>query len=127
MKFWELTSIFRTEPHILDTVLSNPQWLPFQSAYAQFSALVATQDRTIQDAEVPAALARAVASQTQLRFRYYPEMKLLRLFEPDFFPEQASQELNALEVYERFGGSCMEEVLEKGSCVVMPASPSLPH
>ena len=127
MKFWELTSIFRTEPHILDTVLSNPQWLPFQSAYAQFSALVATQDRTILDAEVPAALARAVASQTQLRFRYYPEMKLLRLFEPDFFPEQASQELNALEVYERFGGSCMEEVLEKGSCVVMPASPSLPH
>ena len=120
MKFWELTSTFRTEPHILDTVLSDPQWLPFQSAYAQLSTLVATQNRTILYAEVPDALARAVASQSQLRFRYYPEMKLLRLLEPDFFPEQVSQALNALEVYNRFGGSCMEEVLEKGSCVVMP-------
>jgi len=120
MKFWELTSIFRAEPHILDAVLSDPQWLPFQSAYAQFSTLVAAQDRTILDAEVPDALARAVASQSQLRFRYYPEMKLLRLLERDFFPEQVSQELNALEVYDRFGGSCMEEVLEKGSFVVTP-------
>ena len=91
-----------------------------QSAYAQLAAIVAAQDRTILYAEVPDALARAVASQSQLRFRYYPEMKLLRLFEPDFFPEQVSQELNALEVNDRFGGSCMEEVLEKGSCVVTP-------
>ncbi len=120
MKFWELTSTFRTEPHILDVVPSDPQWLPFQSAYAQFSTLIATQDRTILDAEVPDALARAVANQSQLRFRYYPEMKLLRLVEPDFFPGQISQELNALEVYDRFGGSCMEDVLEKGSCIVTP-------
>lgn len=120
MKFWELTSIFRTEPHILETVLSDPQWLPFQSAYAQLAAIVAAQDRTILYAEVPDTLASAVASQSQLRFRHYPEMKLLRLLEPDFFPEQVSQELNALEVYDRFGGSCMEEVLEKGSCVVEP-------
>lgn len=120
MKFWELTSTFRTEPHILDAVLSDPQWLPFQSAYTQFSTLVAAQDRTILDTEVSDALARAVASQSHLRFRYYPEMKLLRLLEPDFFPEQVNQELNALEVYDRFGGSCMEEVLEKGSCVVTP-------
>lgn len=126
MKFWQLTSIFRTEPHILNTVLSDPQWLLFQNAYTQFSTPIATQDRTILDAEVPAALARAVASKSQSRFRHYPEMKLLRLFEPDFFPEQVSQELNALEVYDRFGGSCMEEVLEKGSCVVIPASLSLP-
>ena len=118
MKFWELTSTFRTEPHILDAVLSDPQWLPFQIAYTQFSTLVATQDRTILDAEVPDALARSVASQSQLRFRHYPEMKLLRLLERDFFPGQVSEELNALEVYDRFGGSCMEEVLEKGSCVV---------
>jgi hypothetical protein len=120
MKFWELTSTFRTEPHILDAVLSYPQWLPFQTAYAQFSALVVTQDRTILDAEVPKALVHAVAMQSQLRFRYYPEMKLLRLVESDFFPGQVSQELNVLEVYDRFGGSCMEEVLEKGSCAVTP-------
>lgn len=117
MKFWELTSTFRTEPQILNTVLSAPQWLPFQSAYAQFSTPIATP---MWDAEVPDALARAVAGQSQLRFRHYPEMKLLRLLEPDFFPEQVSQELNALEVCDRFGGSCMEEVLEKGSCVVKP-------
>lgn len=120
MKFWELTSTFRTEPHILDTVLSAPQWLPYKTAYTQLSTLIATQDRTILYAEVPDALARAVASQSQLRFRYYSEMKLLRLLEPDFFPKQVSQELNALEVYDRFGGSCMEEVLEKGSCLVKP-------
>lgn len=117
MKFWELTSIFCTEPQILNTVLSAPQWLHFHSAYTQFYTPIAS---SMWDAEVPDALARAVASQSQLRFRYYPEMKLLRLSEPDFFPEQVSQELNALEVYDRFGGSCMEEVLEKGSCVVEP-------
>lgn len=120
MKLWELISTFRSEPHILDAVLSDPQWLPFQTAYTQFSTLIATQNRTMLDAEVPDALAQAVASQSRLCFRHYPAMKLLRLLEPDFFPEQVSQELNALEVYERFGGSCMEEVLEKGSCVVKP-------
>lgn len=120
MKLWELLSIFRTESHILNAVFSAPQWQQFQTAYTQFSALIATQNRTMLDAEVPDALARAVASQSQLCFRYYPEMKLLRLVEPDFFPEQVSQELNALEVHDRFGGSCMEEVLEKGSCIVKP-------
>ena len=59
-----------------------------------------------------------LVERSHLRFRHYPEMKLLRLLEPDFFPGQVSQELNALEVYDRFGGSCMEEVLEKGSCIV---------
>ena len=70
MKFWQLTSTFRTESHILDAVLSDPQWLPFQSAYTQFSTPIATP---IWDAEVPDALARAVASQSQLRFRHYPD------------------------------------------------------
>lgn len=115
MKFWELISAFRSETPILTTVFFDPQWHKFQTWYTQSSALINTQNREILDAEVPDALARAVASKSALRFWYYPDMKLLRLAKFDYFPEQARQMLTALEVYDRFGGSWIEEVLEKGS------------
>ncbi|MBN1936693.1 MAG: hypothetical protein JW934_18680 [Anaerolineae bacterium] len=115
MKFWELTSAFRDRPDILVQVFSEPTWHKYLKWYRELDRLVAAQDRQVLDASIPLELSRQIAALYPVRFYFYTEMHLLREATIDRFPDVPHIELTALQVHDRFGGSVIEEVFEKGS------------
>lgn len=118
MKFWELTSAYRSELEVLETVLKNPKWQVYNNWYQSLNRLVSAQNRTILDSEIPKELARETAAKSQQKFLYDPELKVLRKLSQHYDVGKLSQILTALEVTDRFGGHYIEEVFEYGSCRV---------
>lgn len=111
MKFWELTSAFRSENNILEFILGKPQWKEYGDHFQNFSSLVKEQNRAILDQSVPDELIKEVCQMSKLKFYLYDtNLRSTKLFGDDNF-----QELSSLEVFLKYGGSCIEEVLEKGS------------
>jgi hypothetical protein len=53
LKFWELTSVCRNEPHLLERLADNPEWSIFLEWNRSINELVDRQDREKLDAEVP--------------------------------------------------------------------------
>jgi hypothetical protein len=116
MKFWELTSAFRQEKNILNTVLKDPKWKPFYESYKNLEAIVKKQDRETLDQEIPHQLVFAVCSKSQQKFWYYPNRQpiLLSTFAWQLnSADELFEILNALDLLNRFGGSIIEEVNER--------------
>jgi hypothetical protein len=115
MRFWQLTSYFRSEEHLLREVLSNPKWSLYANWFKNFAWLVNNQDRAVLDSELPAELCRAALSLTKRKYL----IRAGHLYEA-FNPEETGKEpcLTALEIYDRYGGECLEEVAEKSSFVL---------
>ncbi|HEV7240290.1 MAG TPA: hypothetical protein VGQ36_13710 [Thermoanaerobaculia bacterium] len=112
MKFWELLSAFRSEGRNLESVLSHPRWSdPYAKWLQEGARLVSEQRRDVLDSPVPTELSRAVAAKSAMTFRLFRD-GYLRGSHSNGVPVE---ELTALEVHDRFGGSAIEEVLEKGS------------
>jgi len=109
MKFWELISFFRDEESVLEGVVVQPKWKPYSD--------LRTQDRAVLDGEIPVELGREALALSEKRFGI-DDQGWLR---PTPFPESVklSQELSALEAFDRFGGSALEEVFEFGSLKVL--------
>lgn len=120
MKFWELTSAFRTEKENLETVFAKDCWKKYRIAYENLNSIVARQDRDLLDEVVPFQLARDVCALSKLKFYlYYQEMPHhLYTREPEHPGDY--EVLNASEVLLRFGGRYIEEVLEYGMAYVAP-------
>ena len=121
MKFWEAISTFRNDKDLLNQVFSDGKW---RSAYfemfSKFDEYVQQQDRAILDAPLPTELTRDIAAQyTKAKFLLCPEQRLLRLVNEDDPVKQGCIELTAIEVFDRFGGSVIEEVMEFGSVVIV--------
>lgn len=111
MKFWELTSAFRSERDILEFILGKPQWKEFNNHFKNFTSLVKEQNRTILDQQLPYELIKEVCQISKLKFYLYgTNLRSTKIFGDDNF-----EELSSLEVFLRYGGECIEEVLEKGS------------
>ncbi|MCR9119026.1 MAG: hypothetical protein NXI22_19010 [bacterium] len=110
MKLWELVSAFRSEPSVLESVLSGHGFAEFGINYAMFDQLVNEQNRDILDAVVPNALVHAVACRCSQKFSLGAD-DVLRLADN----ANGGKILSALEVVKRFGGAVIEEVLEYGS------------
>ena len=110
MKFWELVSAFRSERNILDAVFAEQPENEFSTHYANFDALVASQNRDVLDAALPDDLVSPVATRSTQTFSLSAD-GLLRS------AQYASdgQIISAIDVVNRFGGSVIEEVLERGS------------
>jgi hypothetical protein len=108
MKFWELVSIFGSDPAALASVLREPQWLTYLEWFRTFDQHVKLADRNVLDAEVPAELAeRAMLLCT---YAFCVRGGYLRLS-----VDHAPHALSAIDTYRRYGGDAIEEVLEKGS------------
>lgn len=111
MKFWELISAFRSERDILEFVLGKPQWKEYDDYFKNFSSLVKEQNRAILEQQIPYELIKEVCQMSKLKFYLYgTNLRSTKLFGDDNF-----EKLSSLEVFLKYGGSCIEEVLEKGS------------
>lgn len=118
MKFWMLVSHFYSEPRKLETIFSDPKWTRYAESFRNFARLVHEQDRAALDAELPPELCRqALSLSTQI---YVIERgNLYEIPGPDGLP--AKNCLTALEVFESYGGECLEEVREYG-CWKIPTN-----
>lgn len=113
MKFWELTSAFRSETDLLEQTLKQVKWKKYYDNFLHLNNIILRQDREILDEKIPIELALEICSKSSLKFWLYKskEPKLLSTFKFDN-AEQADL-LTASEVLVRFGGKTMEEALEK--------------
>ena len=116
MKFWELVSVAGDDFDLLRRIASErDEWTVLRRWIGDFNALVNRQDRGILDAQVPEAYAAAVLR--SVRGHCYlstdGQLRSWRFHRGD-------GKMSYLEVFERFGGSVLEEVLEKGSLQVGP-------
>jgi hypothetical protein len=120
MKLWEMLSVFRDQNTVLEKVLRNPKWqAEFWQKYQEFGKLTERQDRQILDALVPVELSREVAAQCpEMKFHFNPEKGTLHKFVRKTDSGDEHIVMTALEVHDQFGGSIIEEVLEKGSANV---------
>jgi hypothetical protein len=120
MKFWEMVSAFRGQTSIVENVLQSSMWQDeFWGKYQDFERLVERQDRSILDALVPIELSREIAARChELRFHFDPEKRTLHKFVSGRVYDDKQVVMTMLEVHDEFGGSIIEEVIEKGSANV---------
>jgi hypothetical protein len=110
MKFWELISYCRSEPALLDLVADNPEWAEFARWIQDRDRLVEQQDREKLDVELPDDLCRHVLSQSSAAY------KISEGWVRSSGSSVPGDPISALEVFNRYGGSFLEEVNEYGSC-----------
>jgi len=109
MKFWELNSICRDQPKLLAKTLSRSCWRSLEVIYNDFSTYVGDQERTILDMEVPENLCIEVLEQHPGQVFLFEGVLRSYRFAP------AEEALTYLDTFLQFGGSALEEILEKGS------------
>jgi hypothetical protein len=108
MKFWELVSVCRSKPHLLERLADRPDWAQYLDWYHDFNRLVRTRDRTKLDAEIPEDACVHVL--TELRMPYYEADTHIRLRRHN----HTDKVRTAVDIYRRFGGTCLEDVNEFG-------------
>jgi hypothetical protein len=113
MKFWELTSIFRSEKDLLKQTLNQNKWQEYFDNYMQLDQIVRVQDRNILDEEIPDDLANEVCAKSQKKIWFYPQMRFPRLSSYKYADTNPVFELSALDAFIKFGGHNLEEALEK--------------
>ena len=120
MKFWELTSAFRSETDNLESVLKNDRWKKYHNYYENLHSIIIKQDRSILDEEIPFHLAKEVCELSNLKFYLYYKNKphCLSSYKQD--TDQPFEELSPFDILVRFGGSFIEETLEKSTSEVTP-------
>src|SRR6185369_13856082 len=107
MTFWQLVSIFRSNPLILEKLLQDSGWHLQLNWLRNLDHHVKSQNRQILDAVVTDDLAMSAMRLCQHRFRIQ-EGFLSQC--TDNFASPGS--LAAVDVYKRYGGAAIEEVLE---------------
>ena len=112
MKLWEVVSAFRDDPESLAAVMNSNRWRePYARHLRDWARLVDMQCRDVLDSFVPLEFSGEIASRCKRRFFYNPQTRRLRADHH----AAGKIEMTALEVHDRFGGSVIEEVQEKGS------------
>lgn len=120
MKFWELTSAFRSETDNLKSVLSKDRWTKFKSHYDNLNEIIQRQDRQILDEEIPFQLAKEVCELSELKFYLYYKDIPHRLASYQQGKDTPFEEVSSLDILLRFGGSYIEETIERTMSDVMP-------
>ena len=121
MTFWELVSAFREEPGLVQDELAHSRWAHFAAWYANLDEHVRQQNRDVLDAIVPDDLCRRIASRSTLQFTISQDGWLRSASQSG--PVEGRQSLSAFDVFVQFGGTCLEDVQEFGSCRVSPPAP----
>ena len=117
MKFWELVSIFESYPDLLPVALIATE---YKDWLTNFDKLVRNQDRLKLDHLMPDNVCRSALSSHPGRLKLYTDGHLRGY---DLYAQGgdnlAFTEMTYLEIYQKFGGSVIEDVLEKGSAKVL--------
>tara|TARA_R110002095_G_scaffold2253_3_gene9397 strand:+ start:609 stop:947 length:339 start_codon:yes stop_codon:yes gene_type:complete len=109
MKFWQLVSVCREKPYLLKKTLEDPQWTEYLELYNIFDDLVENQVREKLHQIVPEEL--VINALKRLNTRIYISEGYLRL---RAYGTQ-DMEITLIEVFNKYGGEYIEEVMEKGS------------
>ena len=120
MKFWELTSAFRSEENNLVSVLSKSKWTKYKIYFDNLDSLVQKQDRVILDEEIPFELAKEVCELSKLKFYLYYKYTPHRLASYKQGNDSPFEEISSLDILLRFGGSYIEETMERTMSDVLP-------
>ncbi len=113
MKFWHLTSIFRSEKELLKQTLNQSRWQKYHNNYLTLDHIVQIQDRQILDEEIPDELAIEMCSKSQIKFWFYGQLTPPLLSSYKFADTSPVDELTTKEAYLKFGGYNLEEACEK--------------
>ena len=108
MKFWELVSVCRAEPQLLQRLSASPAWADYLAWSADFDRLVQTQDRSKLDTQLPDEACRHVLAGSTAT--YYLSGGYLRVARRD----PSDQTMSSVDVFDRYGGSALEDVNEAG-------------
>lgn len=111
MKFWELTSVFRDQPEVLKRVLQIRQETQLLEWIDNINNIVSLQDRSILDKTIDDSLCVAVLAEHNGML--YQSSKYLRTY-----PVDNEIQLSFVEVFKKYGGSLIEETLEKGIAIL---------
>jgi hypothetical protein len=109
MKFWELMSVCRDEPKLLDHLADSPDWAEYAAWWRNERELIINQDRAKLDHQLSDDVCRHVLAGSDVRYRIIHGH--VRCVPRD----SEGQTYSAVEIYDRFGGSTLEEVKEFGS------------
>ena len=114
MKYWELVSIMRTQRSALENLLRDERWARYRQWFADWDRLVDEQDREILDSTVQEELACAA-------MELFPDRFQVRKGYLHGCPigVAPSDSLSALETYRRFGGTAIEDTLERGNAKII--------
>jgi hypothetical protein len=112
MKFWELVAVCCDEPGILEHLGDRPEWNEYLDWWHREAALADNQERDKLDRQMPDELCRHLLVRTRTRYRI-----------SNGYLRQASANgvgptYSAVEIYDRYGGSVLEHVREKGSAPI---------
>jgi hypothetical protein len=113
VKLWQLSSYFRSEPEKLRQVVSDPEWDEIAEHFRDIKELVQRQDRAKLDMELPDELCRQALALTERKYMLEQGHLYRCKNEPR---EQLMNILRAVQVFDLYGGGCLEEVEEYGSC-----------
>ena len=119
MKIRELLSYFRDESKILEkTLKEDSSYEEIYSYYLNFHEITLKQERNILDLEVPSDLCLKVLALSTKRYI----IKKGNLYKIPPYKKNFLLKLRKIytaeEIYKLYGGECLEEVEEYGSCKV---------
>jgi hypothetical protein len=114
VKFWELTSVCRAEPHLLERLADKPEWTVYREWYRNEDQIVKAQDRSKLDAEMPDDACLHVLSASQTTYYLSGGYLRLRRFSP------SDRVLSAVDAFKLYGGRSLEDAQEYG-LVEVPA------
>lgn len=110
-KFWELESIARAAPDVMQTVASQkPEWTQYNDLHDKFSNLVSRQDRASLDQRLPDDFVAQVLNRLEIPLYAGADGRI-----STWQISSSDQPISATEVFKRYGGMFLENVLEHGS------------
>jgi hypothetical protein len=108
LKFWELTSVCRNEPRLLERLADDPEWSTFLEWSRNINELVDRQDREKLDADVPGEAVLHVLEASRAKYHVSKGHVRVSRLGPD------DRVLSSVEVVRLYGGSFLEDVNEYG-------------
>jgi hypothetical protein len=114
VKFWELTSVCRAEPSLLERLADKPEWTVYLDWYRNVDQIVTEQDQSKLDAEMPDDACLHVLSASQTKYYLSGGYLRFRRFSP------SDRALSAVDAFKLYGGSALEDAREYG-LVEVPA------
>jgi hypothetical protein len=109
VKFWELVSVCRGEPQLLERLADKPEWTVYLEWYRNEDKIVDMQDRSKLDAEMPDEACLHVLSASKTRYYLSGGYLRSRRFSP------SDTVLSAVDAFKAYGGRSLEDAQEYGS------------
>ncbi|SRR6266545_1012951 len=108
MKFWELESVCRGQPDLMERLADRPEWAVYLDWYQDFDALVDQQDREKLDAIVPdKACVHVLARSRTMLYEGDAHIRTRRC-------EPTDRTVSMVDILTRYGGTFLEDVMEFG-------------